>query len=97
MLLLYPEEGVAKQIVENFEKASIPDLHKTMCRWVKRFARQSWEMTEKDIQTLRDTGLPDAEIVNWAQLACLQSWWVMSADGGGIPLEENAVTGFKGL
>ena len=93
MLLLYPEEGVAKQIVENFEKASIPDLHKTMCRWVKRFARYSWEMAEKDIQTLRDTGLPDAEIVNWAQLACLQSWWVMSADGGGIPLEENAVTG----
>jgi len=93
LLYLYPGEGVAKQIVEDFEKAPIPDLHKTMFRWVKRFAHHSWEMTAKDIQTLRDAGLPDAEIVNWAQIACLQRWWVMSADGGGIPLEDNAVVG----
>jgi uncharacterized peroxidase-related enzyme len=93
LLYLYPGEGVATQIVEDFERAPIPDLHKTMFRWVKRFAHQSWKMTEYDTQTLRDAGLPDAEIVNWAQIACLQTWWVMSADGGGIPLEENAVVG----
>jgi uncharacterized peroxidase-related enzyme len=90
--LLY--SGVApQQILDDVESAPIPELHKAMFRWVKRFVSSSWDMTADDTQALRDAGVSEDEIVNWANIACLQTWWVMSADGGGIPLEGNAVTG----
>ena len=90
--LLYA--GVApQQILDDVESAPIPELHKAMFRWVKRFVSSSWDMTADDTQALRDAGVSEDEIVNWANIACLQTWWVMSADGGGIPLEGNAVTG----
>ena len=90
--LLYP--GVApQQILDHVDSAPIPELHKAMFRWVERFVGRSWEMTANDTQALRDAGISEDEIVGWANIACLQTWWVMSADGGGIPLEGNAVTG----
>jgi uncharacterized peroxidase-related enzyme len=91
--LLYPVEGIAQKIIDDPQRAPIPDVHKAMFRWVEKFARRSWEMTERDISDLRSAGASDADIVEWAQIASLQTWWVMSADGGGIPLEGNAVTG----
>jgi len=91
--LLYHSDTVAREIIEDPQTASIPDVHKAMFRWVEKFTRHSWDMTEADIQQLRDLGVGDEHIVEWAQVACLQTWWVMSADGGGIPLEGNAVTG----
>ncbi|MFQ5698828.1 MAG: hypothetical protein ACE5IL_11160 [Myxococcota bacterium] len=90
--LLYGPEA-APAILENYETAPIPELHKLMFRWVERFTRCSWELGETDLEPLRAAGLTDADIVHWAQVASLQGWWTMSADGGGIPLEGNAVTG----
>ena len=91
--LLYPGENVPRQIVDDFEHAPIPELHKHVFRWTKRFVAESWQLAERDVQSLREAGLSDSDIVNWAQIACLQTWWVMSADGGGIPLEGDAVVG----
>lgn len=91
--LLYPGEDVPRQIVDDFEHAPIPELHKHVFRWTKRFVAESWQLAERDLQSLREAGLSDSDIVNWAQIACLQTWWVMSADGGGIPLEGDAVVG----
>ncbi len=91
--LLYPGEDVPRQIIEDFERAPIPELHKHVFRWTKRFVAQSWQLAGRDVQSLREAGLSDSDIVSWAQIACLQTWWVMSADGGGIPLEGDAVVG----
>lgn len=90
---LYKSDDIADAIMADFETAPIPELHKVMFRWVEKFTRRSWEMTPADIETLRDAGVEEAEIVDWAQVAALQTWWVMQADGGGIPLEGDAVTG----
>lgn len=91
--LLYQSKSIAQQIIEDPQTAPIPELHKAMFRWVEKFTRRSWEMTEADLQELRGLGLSDEHAVDWAHVACLQTWWVMSADGGGIPLEKGAVTG----
>jgi len=85
--------GVAEQILTDFEQAAIPPLHKAMFRWVKRFTQNSWQMGSEDIDELRRQGVSDADICMWAQIAALQGWWTMSADGGGIPLEGSAITG----
>jgi uncharacterized peroxidase-related enzyme len=38
-------------------------------------------------------GLTERDIVLWATLGSTQSWFTMSADGGGVPLEGNALAG----
>ena len=89
---IYP--GVdAKKILENVQESDIPSLHKAMFNWIKGFTVDSANLTAADIQALRDVGVPDRDIVDWANIACTQTWFVMSADGGGIPLEGNAVVG----
>jgi len=90
--LLYPSVD-PQSILEDSESAPIPDVHKAMFRFVKKITQASWEMTAADLETLRAASVPDEEIVRWAQIASLQGWWTMSADGSGIPLEGEAVTG----
>lgn len=46
-----------------------------------------------DIVALRSAGLDDRDIVDWAQVASLQTWLVMSADGGGVSLDSGASHG----
>lgn len=90
--LLYGPDA-APAILEDFETAPIPDLHKRMFHWTECLTRRSWELCEADLEPLRTAGLSESEIVHWAQVASMQGWWTMSADGGGIPLEGDAVTG----
>jgi len=89
---LYPSVD-PQSILEDSDSAPIPDLHKAMFRFVKKITQASWEMTAADIAALRAASVPDEEIVRWAQIASLQGWWTMSADGSGIPLEGDAITG----
>jgi uncharacterized peroxidase-related enzyme len=86
--LLYPDADVVRQVLDDFESADIPEQHKLCWRWTRRFVERSWKTTEADIRELRAAGLPDREIVNWAESAAVQTWWVMSADGGGVPLDD---------
>ena len=89
--LLYPD--APKAVLEDVASAPIPELHKDVFRWVRTFTRHSWELTPADLDRLRSHRIADADLVHWAQIAALQGWWTMSADGGGIPLEGNAITG----
>lgn len=87
MPLLYSSEEIASKIVSDYETAPIPELHKLLFRWVEKFTRRSWEMTPGDLDRLRESGLTDRDIVDWAQLASVQSWFTICADGGGVALD----------
>jgi uncharacterized peroxidase-related enzyme len=91
--LLYPTPDVRDKLLADPLSAPIPTTHRELFRFAARFVRRSWETTPADLQRLRDAGLSEAEIVNWATLGSTQSWFTMSADGGGIPLEGEALTG----
>ncbi|MBW2282447.1 MAG: hypothetical protein JRG76_12170 [Deltaproteobacteria bacterium] len=93
LLPLYPDAETRAKILADPQTAPIPDLHKEMFRFCERFVRASWEMTPDDLQRLRDAGLTEAQVVLWATLGSTQSWFTMSADGGGIPMERDAMTG----
>jgi len=84
---LYPDPQVVAQLLDDFERADIPWPHKLAWRFGKRFVQSSWEAGAAQIQELRDAGICDAEILRWAEGACVQTWWVMSADGGGVALD----------
>ena len=89
---IYPDTD-ANKILEDIQNSDIPSVHKAMFNWIKGFTLDSTNLTAADIQALRDAGVTDRDIVEWANIASTQTWFVMSADGGGIPLEGNAVVG----
>lgn len=91
--VVYSDYKIAEQIVEDPSTAPIPNLHKAMFAWVKKFTRNSWDLTASDIQTLRDVGIADSEIGVWAQFAAAQSVFVMMGDGGGVTLDDGNEVG----
>jgi alkylhydroperoxidase family enzyme len=89
---IYPGKNV-QQLLGNIETADIPDQHKKMFAWIREFTLNSANLTGANIESLVQAGIPYKDIVEWANVASTQTWFVMSADGGGIPLEGNAVVG----
>lgn len=89
---IYPGKDI-QQILEDIEATDIPDIHKRMFEWIKGFTTSSANLTCKDIDRLTKAGVPHQDIVEWANVASTQTWFVMSADGGGIPLEGNDLVG----
>lgn len=93
LLQLYRDPEIVRQVVEDASKAPIPESHRALFSWCERFVRDSWNMTERDLESMRAVGLSDTEIVSLAGRACGQTWFVMSADGGGVSLDGDALQG----
>ena len=90
--LLYPDASTREAVLVDPQSAPIPELHRELFRFAERFVRGSWNGTRQDLEHLRRVGLADRDIVQWATLGSTQSWFTMSADGGGVPLEGDALT-----
>lgn len=90
---LYNDRSIGPLVAADPQTAPIPDLHKAMFAWAEKFTRRSWEMTRKDMQPLFDHGVDERTIADWAQVASMQTWWVMMADGGGVALDGETETG----
>ncbi|MEE9254460.1 MAG: hypothetical protein V3U43_05970 [Pseudomonadales bacterium] len=80
-------------MVDDYLAAPIPEIHKTLFSWVKRFTHCSWDFEACEVDALRAAGLRERDVVDWAQVASLQTWLVMSADGGGVTLDSEASRG----
>lgn len=93
LLPLYPDAETREKVFADAQTAPISALHKEAFRFAERFVQASWEMDATDLQRLRDVGLSEAQVVLWADSAATQSWFTMSADGGGIGLDGPAVAG----
>jgi uncharacterized peroxidase-related enzyme len=91
--LLYPDPETRDALLADPSTAPIPALHRELFRFAEKFVRSSWTLTPQDLQRLREAGLSERDVVHWATLGSTQSWFTMSADGGGIPLEGDALTG----
>jgi hypothetical protein len=82
--LLYPDEEARAKLLEDAQSAPVPELHRELFRFAERFVRRSWEMGPADLERLRGAGLSEEEVVNGATLGSTQTWFAMSADGGGF-------------
>jgi uncharacterized peroxidase-related enzyme len=91
--LLYPDLSTREALLADPQTAPIPPVHRELFRFAEMFVRGSWRATPADLERLRDLGLSDRDIVLWATLGSTQSWFTMSADGGGVPLEGDALSG----
>jgi len=90
---MYPDADVREALLADPATAPIPQLHRETFRFAENFVRSSWSSTPEDLERLRDAGLTESEIVKWATLGSTQSWFTMSADGGGVSLDGDAATG----
>jgi uncharacterized peroxidase-related enzyme len=90
---VYENAEIAASIVDDPSTAPIPETHKAMYVWMRKFVRDSWDMTPADIQILRDAGIDDHEIVVWAQIGAMQTYLVMMGDGGGVSLDHGQTVG----
>ena len=90
---VYEDASIAANILEDPSSAPIPEMHKAMYAWMRKFARDSWDMTPVDIEALRTCGVDDQEIVVWAQIGALQTYLVMMGDGGGVSLDHGKTVG----
>ena len=91
--LLYPDPETREALLADPQSAPIPALHRKLFAFAEKFVRGAWTTTRDDLQQLRRAGLADRDIVQWATLGSTQSWFTMSADGGGVPLEDGGPTG----
>jgi uncharacterized peroxidase-related enzyme len=90
---LYPDAATREALLADPQTAPIPPVHRELFRFAEKFVRGSWAAGPADLQRLRRVGLTERDIVLWATLGATQSWFTMSADGGGVPLEGDAVAG----
>lgn len=90
---LYPDADVRDALLADPATAPIPRVDREAFRFAEKFVRGSWTTTPLDLERLREAGLTESEIVKWATLGSTQSWFTMSADGGGVQLEDGAATG----
>jgi uncharacterized peroxidase-related enzyme len=90
---LYPDTQTREAVLRDPSSAPIPQLHREVFRFAEKFVRGSWTSSPHDAERLRTAGLSDRDIALWATLGSTQSWFTMSADGGGIPLDSEALTG----
>jgi alkylhydroperoxidase family enzyme len=90
---MYPDADVRKALLADPTTAPIPPLHRETFRFAERFVCNSSSSTPQDLERLREAGLSDREIVRWATIGSTQSWFMMSADGGGVSLDGDAMTG----
>ena len=86
MSQLYSAE-VGRQVLDNYREAAIPGVRKELFHWPELFKQCFWDMSAQELQRLRTHGLSDANVVGWAQAACLRTCFNMGAKDGGVPLE----------
>ena len=91
--LLYPDQATREALIADPATAPIPLLHRELFRFAEKFVRGSWTAKGSDLERLRSVGLSDRDIVLWATLGSTQSWFTMSADGGGVALDSDELFG----
>lgn len=82
------DDELAADVEADFETAAISDRRKAMLRYAVKLTREPSSVTEEDIQSLRDVGLGDRDILHLVEVVSYYAYANRIADGLGIPLED---------
>jgi uncharacterized peroxidase-related enzyme len=85
---LLRDEHLADAIVEDFERADVSDKRKAMLRYALKLTAAPASISEEDIETLRDRGFTDTDILHIVEVTAYYAYANRIADGLGIPLED---------
>jgi uncharacterized peroxidase-related enzyme len=85
---LLRDDDLATRIEDDFEKAGLSGKRLAMLRYSVKLTREPAEVTESDIQGLRDVGFTDTDILHMVEVVSYYAYANRIADGLGLPLED---------
>ena len=85
---LLRDDDLAERIEDDFETAGLTDRRLAMLRYAVKLTLTPGEVEESDVQSLRDKGFTDTDILHIVEVTAYYAYANRIADGLGIPLEE---------
>jgi uncharacterized peroxidase-related enzyme len=85
---LLKDDELAARIEADFETAGVSDKRLAMLRYALKLTQTPGAMERADVQSLRDNGFTDTDILHIAEVVGYFAYANRIADGLGIPLEE---------
>lgn len=86
---LLKNDDLLAAIEADFESADgLSSKHKTMLRYAMKLTQSPTEMQQSDVQSLRDAGFSDADILHIAEVTAYYAYVNRIADGLGVEVED---------
>jgi uncharacterized peroxidase-related enzyme len=89
------DDDLVKQLSRDYRDADITEPDLVMLRYVEKLTSDPGSITEGDIQSLKNAGFGDGEILRICQVAAYFAFVNRLASGLGVELEESVVTARK--
>lgn len=85
---LTKDDSLLAQLQEDYTQASLLPADRAMLDYVAKLTRTPSEVTQADLQTLRQAGFDDRAILDIAQITAYFAFVNRTADGLGVTLED---------
>jgi uncharacterized peroxidase-related enzyme len=83
---------MASIVMQDYGDAALDDETLAMVEYVEKLTKEPSEMTENDIETLRNTGLSDDQILSVVMITAMFAFMNRLADGLGVEVEDEKGT-----
>ena len=85
------DDLTAEYVQNDWRKADLTKAERAMLEWAEKLTLTRLAMTQDDIQTLRDVGWTDRDILDIAHVSAYFNYRVRMVDGLGLELSNIAV------
>ena len=85
---LLRDDDLVERIEAGFETAGVSEKRLAMLRYAMKLTVTPGEVDESDVESLRDVGFTDTDVLHIAEVVGYYAYANRIADGLGIPLED---------
>ena len=85
---LLRDDDLVERIEADFETAGVSEKRLAMLRYAMKLTVTPGEVDESDVESLRDVGFTDTDVLHIAEVVGYYAYANRIADGLGIPLED---------
>lgn len=85
---LLRDDDLARRIEDDWETAGLSERRVAMLRYAVELTLRPAEVSAEDVESLRQAGFADIDILHIAEVAAYYAYANRIADGLGIPLED---------
>jgi len=82
------DDGLANHAVHNEDDPALGPPERAMAAYARKLTREPWSMTAADLDSLRETGLSEEQVLDVVGVACLFNFMTRLADGLGVDIED---------
>ncbi len=81
------DAALVQQLKDDYRTANLSPQDRAMLDYAAKLTREPWTVCEGDVQSLRDVGFSDTDILDIAQIVAYFAYANRIADGLGIAVE----------